>query len=91
MKNWMKKITAFALVGMMVLGMTACGLATCENCGESGAKRFKSVDEARYFCESCDSSCVFCGDEASHCYDSMLGTIFTCQNCYDEIMELNGR
>lgn len=90
MKNRMKKLTALMIVCVMILSMTACGLARCEKCGEGGGKAYKSYDGKHHFCDECAADCLFCDEESTHCYNSLLGVMFVCKDCYNEIMELNG-
>ena len=90
MKTWMKKLTVLALLCAMAVGMTACGFAKCEDCGEMGAKGYKSPNGTEYFCDRCADDCAFCGDDAKYCYESLLGTIFVCKDCYEYILEING-
>ena len=89
MKNMMKKLTALMIVCVMILSLSACGLAKCEECGQGGGKSYKSYDGKHHFCDDCATDCTFCGEDATHCYESLLGTIFVCKDCYEYILELN--
>lgn len=89
MNNWMKKVSALAVAGVMALSMTACGLVPCQECGGSGTKGYKSPEGKVYFCDDCASDCAFCGDDATCCYESLFGTIFVCKDCYEYILDLN--
>lgn len=71
--------------------LTGCGKKEpCSYCGDETSKKYKLHDGSYdYVCKDCSSECFFCGKKATKHYESYLGIIFVCKDCYDDIVELN--
>ena len=81
------------MLSLMVMFLSACGSSEpCTSCGDTPTKAYQNnyTEEKEYYCESCSSDCAFCSDDASNHYTSGLGIIiFACDDCYEEIQEMN--
>lgn len=87
------KIYGLVMLILTSVFLTACGSSEpCDRCGTSPTKSYKNdyTGENEYYCSDCSSNCEFCGQTAIKHYTSGLGlVIFACDDCYQEIMELN--
>ena len=84
----MKKfLTILTIISFMIVTMTACGGTVdepCEYCSQSPSVEYTRSDGTSiYVCNDCSSECMLCGREATQEYDSMLGFLFLCDDCYD--------
>lgn len=62
----------------------------CEYCRNSPSKDYKlKSGENFYVCDDCGSECMLCGDKAQNHYESLMGIVFACDDCYEEIKEIN--
>jgi len=91
--NSLKRAFSILIVVAMLAMLSACGSSEpCETCGDSPTKAYTNdySGEKEYYCSDCSSECAFCSDKASEHYTSGLGMIiFACDDCYEEIQELN--
>lgn len=91
--NSLKRAFSIPIVVAMLAMLSACGSSEpCESCGYSPTKAYTNdySGEKEYYCSDCSSDCAFCSDKASEHYTSGLGMIiFACDDCYEEIQELN--
>ncbi len=91
--NSLKRAFSILIVVAMLAMLSACGSSEpCESCGDSPTKAYTNdySGEKEYYCSDCSSDCAFCSDKASEHYTSGLGMIiFACDDCYEEIQELN--
>ena len=87
----MKKVGCLLMAAVLALSMlTACGSTVnepCEYCHHSPSKKYKKSDGTPFYvCEECSSTCMICGREkAKKHYESLLGIIFVCDDCYKEV------
>lgn len=92
---FIKKKLLLVIVGLMMTCMvfTSCGSKEpCESCGQTPTNDYKNevTGEKEYYCEDCSSDCAFCSKEADKYYTSGVGLLmFVCDECYDEIEEIN--
>lgn len=91
--NSLKRAFSILIVVAMLAMLSACGSSEpCESCGNTPTKAYTNnySGEKEYYCSDCSSDCAFCSDKASEHYTSGLGMIiFACDDCYEEIQELN--
>lgn len=91
--NSLKRAFSILIVVAMLAMLSACGSSEpCESCGDSPTKAYTNnySGEKEYYCSDCSSDCAFCSDKASEHYTSGLGMIiFACDDCYEDIQELN--
>lgn len=91
--NSLKRAFSILIVIAMLAMLSACGSSEpCESCGDSPTKAYTNnySGEKEHYCSDCSSDCAFCSDKASEHYTSGLGMIiFACDDCYEEIQELN--
>ncbi len=88
MRSFGKKVLSLFLGVSLILGIAACGLVTpCGSCGRTPSNAYpnKSGGKTLYRCDFCTPGCAFCTEAATLCYDSILGTIFACNRCYNII------
>lgn len=91
--NSLKRAFSILIVVALLAMLSACGSSEpCESCGDSPTKAYTNdySGEKEYYCSDCSSDCAFCSNKASEHYASGLGMIiFACDDCYEEIQELN--
>lgn len=91
--GFIRLISMHMLMLLMLVFLSACGSSEpCTSCGGTPTKAYQNnyTEEKEYYCESCSSDCAFCSDDASNHYTSGLGIIiFACDDCYEEIQEIN--
>lgn len=91
--NSLKRAFSILIVVALLAMLSACGSSEpCESCGDSPTKAYTNdySGEKEYYCSDCSSDCAFCSNKASEHYTSGLGMIiFACDDCYEEIQELN--
>ncbi len=91
MKRHIFSMMALALLTLTLL--SGCGSSEpCSGCNSTPTKAYENAytEEKEYYCESCSSDCAFCSEKATNHYTSGLGLIiFACDDCYEEIQELN--
>ncbi len=57
-------------------------------CGDRPSKEYKKRDGTPvYVCQECSSECMLCGDKATKHYESLLGIVFVCNDCYKKATE----
>lgn len=70
--------------------LTACGTVDkpCMYCNSSPSREYKKSDNTMgYVCENCSSKCMLCGAKATKHYESLIGIVFVCDECYEEVKE----
>lgn len=83
-----KRIAVILLVLLLSVSMfTACTSTVnepCMYCRSSPSKEYKKRDGTPvYVCENCSSQCMICNREkATKHYESLLGIVFVCDDCY---------
>ena len=91
--GFIRLISMHMLMLLMLVFLSACGSSEpCTSCGGTPTKAYQNnyTEEKEYYCESCSSDCAFCSDDASnHCTSGLGIIIFACDDCYEEIQEIN--
>ena len=87
-----KTLSIVAILSLVVL-LGACGTTSdepCARCGESPTKVFHfSSGNVAYVCEECSGKCDYCSGKATTSYESALGAVFVCEECYKKVQEVN--
>lgn len=88
-----KRILMVLMVIGLVCGLTGCATTVdepCAWCNSSPSKVYElSSGKEMYVCEDCSSTCAYCSGTATKHYESLLGIVFVCNDCYEEVEKLN--
>lgn len=89
----MKKFFGIVMLIGMLFSLSACATIVdepCAWCNSSPSKVYElSSGKEMYVCEDCSSECAYCAKPATKHYESLLGFVFVCDNCYEEVERLN--
>jgi len=84
-----KKFFGIFLVALICM-LSGCESMTeepCMYCGQSPSQEYEKSDGTLvYVCEVCSSECMLCHDKATKHYESLLGIMFVCNDCYNEVV-----
>lgn len=100
MKDIRRSVIGIIIIAALIMGaFTACestkgstpklSSKPCETCGKTQTQGYMNNEtkEAEYYCKACSSKCEFCSEKATKHYTSLLGIVFVCEECYEDIME----
>lgn len=82
-----KFLSIFIVVATLLMfgGCSSLVNEPCSYCHNSPSKAYKKSDGSTFYvCEECSSECMICSREkATHHYESLLGIVFVCDDCYE--------
>lgn len=86
----MKRIVNLISV-LLIAGVLAACSATvdkpCMYCNNRPSKEYVMSDGSKvYVCKECSSECMFCNKKATKHYESLLGVVFACPECYKDVI-----
>lgn len=86
----MKRIVNLISVLLIAGVLSACSATVdepCMYCNNRPSKEYAMSDGSKvYVCEECSSECMFCNKKATKHYESLLGVVFVCSECYKDVV-----